>query len=499
MAIRSNVLRVEAATMAHSAAVVPSTGEQTPTSFLALGLWMAGGVVASAAISGGRIPSVADIVLRLIVAAVVFGAMTLAVSWTMRESFNEALSRWSSVLPFAVGGAVIAAWTGYWNDGSGAVALPLGQAMQFVVTLGLTPTMLGPDVFLRFVTLLSTGFMVYRLGRQESRARQIRVAVMAWVVGAVTLLIPSWAVTVLGFSRGVVIATAQDGLRVVGSALSNSHWSNFQQERFLTGIGDQLGVMVGFWTTAVTLIVGVCFMIAMAMVRYREHMRRIAGDVFRSLRSSEAGWVFGGAALIGYLVATAHAIRTVQAVPVILAAIALAALAGRLLFVQNSILIVGASATMLLGWPVLAAYLICAALCIASERAQGTKRITLIGAAGGAFVVLGAAFGVRSSMFPSDLAAWAIPMGLLAGGIGLVGSIGPIKTWSRSRSELVVFCATLVLCALFMEFFTGLAIAAFAGLAAVAMQKKGDLWAKYSGFTLLLAGWVMIGLKLFVG
>lgn len=491
MAIRSNVLQ-EKATSAPLASrpIVP------------MAFWIAGGVLASAAISGSRIPSVADVFIHLTIAAVVFGAMILACAGIMRESIDETLSRFASILPIAVGGAIIAAWTGLWNDGSGAIALPFGQAVLFVVTGGIVPLKLGPDVFLRWTTALSILLVVYRM-RSSGPARQVRMAVTSWITGAIVLLIPSFAASILAMTRGVAIATAQDALRVMGAALADSYWSAFQQERFLTGIGDQLGVMVGFWTAAITLIVGVCLFVGFAVAIHREEVRRVTGMIFPSIRSSIRGWAIAGAVVLGFLISSAHPMRTLQLVPVLLLIISLAALAGRFLFDQPAVLIVGLFSSALLGWPVFAVYVICAGLCMARDAASGTGRIWITGVEGAAFLVLGAAFGVRSSLFPPMLASWAVPMGVLVAGLGLVGSIGLVGPTTRigtvAMRELVIFCGVLVICAIFMGFVPGLAIAALAGLAAFAMQKKADLWPKYAGSLLLLAGWVLMGFKLFVG
>lgn len=484
MAIRSNVLQEKVTT--------------APIPVLQMAFWIAGGVLASAAISGGRVPSVADVFLHLIIAAIVFSAMTLALSWVLHESIEEAFSRFGSVLPFAVGGAVIAAWTGIWNDGSGAIALPLGQQFLFFVTGGIAPLKLGPDAFLRFVTTFSVILVAYHLG--ESRVRQVRAAAASWIAGAIVLLIPSFAASILAMTRGVALATAQDALRLMGSALADSYWSNFQQERFLTGIGNQLGVMVGFWTAAITLIVGVCLVVSFAAAVHREDFRRVVGVAAQSLRSSTMAWAMGGAVVIGFLVASTNPMRSFQFVPIALCIISLAALAHHILFDQDAALFVGGFASALLGWPVVAAYLSCAALCIAAKQTSGARQIWMIGAAGAAFAVLGAAFGVRSSMFPPNLAAWAIPLGVLVAGTELVGQaerIGQMRM--LAMRELVVFCGVLALCAIFMGFLPGIAVAALGGLAAFTMQKKADLWAKYAGFLLLLTGWAMMAFKLFVG
>ncbi|MBI4139168.1 hypothetical protein HY479_03395 [Candidatus Uhrbacteria bacterium] len=393
--------------------------------------------------------------------AVALLAMHAVLGFVFREDVESAWSRILRLLPVAVLAALGLAAVGPWNDGSGAMALPMSGALQFIGSVGVFPLSVGPDVFLRSaVAAVAIGLGIGSFRRIRRIGRAIAVAVLAWTAGSVTLLVSSWTAILSGWASGTRITHTQDALRALGYLHSNSYWSFFQSDRFFAGIGRQLETGAMLSTAAITFLLGVALLlpwlrrarpwnrpgILLAAIR-EAWVRPVAGAFLLALFSGAwlgvrtVGWSWGAldAVALFLLAATAGAWLWHWTLSRDVASLRddEARRPWRLLpsgqvqvkdvtSLSDALRLLALLGAFLLGWPLLLMLLALFAVSSMNDRMNVRWRnIDLFRAAeppilAALLVGAGSVFGTRQLLFPPGAAVAALAAALLAAAIPLI-------------------------------------------------------------------------------
>ncbi len=239
----------------------PIGKRRTWSIFPSIALIWGGMAVAAVIISNitrAPLPGVLDVALyRPVMFLVALLAAVLVVGRVYKIRADSLWHELMSSLPTALVGAVSISMFGVWNDGSGIVALTIRDACLFVLGGGLWPAAFGPDVLLRMTVLCLAVFVGWRAAhRQLDRRTAIKRSILIWIVGSCVLLLQTWFVQLIALARSIPIQTSVDASRVMGTVLTDSYWSNFQADRFLTGIGQQFETGMTLSTTSLAFLLG---------------------------------------------------------------------------------------------------------------------------------------------------------------------------------------------------------------------------------------------------
>lgn len=483
MSIRSNLTPSPSA---NPPATVPvrEPAEVEP-GYVADVLRIAGMVLAASALAiiahPSRMPSLADILVRVIVVIVAIVCMSSAVSVLERRPFAGMWASCLRLMPAAAIISVAASWINLWPEGSGALALSSWQAILFIVSGGLFPMSVGPEGITRILVLTLVCLFIWRGGESAQWSARLRTGVVAWLAGAAVLLVPTWVGFVLAALHGQSIANVEDAIRVYGTSLIETHWSTFQAERFFVNIGNQLSSTITLFTASVTFLVGVCVL----ALRSRASATR---DVIRDLvRFPESPWLFAGV-IVGCTAAVGpRGLSALGSVAVVLLAVAVVTLFSWLTDrrprpsadrVADIRLLIALTSAFLLGWPILALVVSLIVIDRFVLRAwpfaekQAYAEPIRIGILVSASVLLGEVFGFRHILFPAPMLAWAAPWGIVAASaFALPSALSDPQ--NRRRAQIVAGIG-MIGCATALLFPVGLAIAALAELGVIWLTGRGE-------------------------
>ncbi|MEO5927145.1 MAG: hypothetical protein ABIO72_00555 [Patescibacteria group bacterium] len=236
-----------------------------------------GGIVAgllAAVVERAPIPGILQLAIATPLAIVVALFVVLLVSSQLSNiKIDQLWPQLISALPFAFIAGSIAGMLGIWNDGSGTVALAPLDAILFVITGGLLPLGFGPTAVVRITILASCVIIMLILrARQLHAPRAVLIGFASWVAASIILLSESWITLVASLTRGLAFQNALDATRILGALHTNSYWSNFQADRFLVGIGQQVQVASTLSSAALMVLLAVVVMKLILLQTLKQRM-----------------------------------------------------------------------------------------------------------------------------------------------------------------------------------------------------------------------------------
>ena len=267
--------------------------------------WICGSVIVGSALvtigTSRRITSLFEAVITrgvFLTAALLF--ILIALSLRSRTSWPLVWARILRILPFAILFGVIISALGIWNDGSGALALPPSGVLAFFVTLGAVPVPFGPEAFLRgTVAFMAVALATLAYFSDRRIASALYTVVVAWIFGAVPLLIQSAMALIGARSSSFPLVHSQDALRALGAMHTNSYWSNFQSERFFVGIGRQLESGALLSSTAIAFLLASVSLVVLFFWTKPWNRSEIRRTAFRELIMQTETGLFAAAIICG--------------------------------------------------------------------------------------------------------------------------------------------------------------------------------------------------------
>lgn len=495
---------------------------------VAWGAAVIAGLLASI-LTSARLPTLIEAVvmrpLQIVALAIV---ATLSVSVFARFRFDQAWQEVITALPLALALAVVLSWFGVWNDGSGTVALSLGDAMAFVFTLGAIPTALGPEIVVRGTAVALAIILAVRVVRRRAGAGSAAMTfVAAWIPAALLLLTQTWIAQVASWFRESPILNSLDALRVLGMIHTNSYWSNFQADRFFAGIGQQLETGIALSSSAAVFLVG-CAALKLALFRLSPWNRpgvlmalgrRLAGAPFLLFVSPLAVGL-----LIGFR-SQRIAWNGLDVIAILVLIVVFAAWFVQWMFgrdledlskderehperplpsgvvrpdelegLREVLVCVAVIGAFLLGWPVLLVTLALLGLgWIASSAGFGwaqsrRDRVLVWAAMSSGLVIMGGAFAVRSSIVPTGLFPLAVAWAAVTATVFLV-RLYPLNPAKPLNTPAMVAAAG-ILVALILKTPIVIALVALLLIGQFFLQKNPENWRRYAFLSLLAFGWI---------
>lgn len=494
---------------------------------LAWGSAVIAGLLASI-LTSARLPTMIEAVvmrpLQIVALAII---VTLSASVVLRSRFEQQWHDVVTALPLALAAAVILSWSGIWNDGSGTVALSLGDAMAFIVTAGAIPTALGPEIVVRGTAVaLALILAVRALRRRAGVGPAILTFAVAWIPAALLLLSQTWIAQVAAIFRDTTIQNSLDASRVLGLIHTNSYWSSFQADRFFAGVGKQLETGAALSSSALVFLVG-WVALKLSLLRLQPWnrpgalmalARRLAGVQLLLLASPLAVGLF-----VGFR-SQRIAWNGLDIIALLVLLIVFGSWFTQLLFgrdledlpkderehpdrplpsgivtpddleglrdVLSCVAVIGA---FLLGWPVLLVTLTLLGVgWIASAAGFGwaqsrRDRVLVWAAMSAGLVIMGGAFAVRSAIIPTGLfpvaEAWAAVTAVVA--LLHLTPFDPAKPFNALA--LVAVGGAVV--ALILKATVILALVALLVLGLFFLQKNPKNWRRYAFLCILAFGW----------
>lgn len=313
--------------------------------------------------------------------------------------------------------AAVIASVGPWNDGSGSIALAPADVGLFVITGGILPFGLGPEAVVRLAAILfsiTVGILASRRGLATPRA--LLITIVGWIAACIPLLAQSWIAFASALFRDLPLQHALDASRALGVVLANSYWSNFQADRFFSGIGNQVDIAASFAAAALCVIFVAAMLFAMNARAIVSVMREfIARETLLVLSPVAAGFLIG-------LRGLRWSWNGIDILSVLLGCLAVGTSIvwsktrlNRKEIADVSLLLALVSG-LLVGWPVLALLVALFVLGRASEMPMRVLRESL---SAGLLVAIGGSVAVRSAILPPAIfdmvILWAVLTALLLG------------------------------------------------------------------------------------
>lgn len=431
-------------------------------------------------------------------------------------------------LPLALACAVFLSWTGLWNDGSGAVALPLGDALLFIFTLGIFPAAFGPEILVRGTVITLAALLAWRVGGKVGTARAILAGGVTWISGALIILMPTWIAYAVALYRALPIAHSLDALRVLGFAHTNSYWTNFQSDRFFTGVGRQLDVSLAMSSSAVMFLVA-CILTGWVVTRLQPWSRPgVASSLLRRLLSPPLA-LLASPLISALLVARRGQVSRLTGLDIVAFLILFAAFLAWFVFwlmgrdledlpkderehpvrplssgilqpddareAREALAAVSLVGALLLGWPPFLLILILFALeWLSSARGLGWHQ-TAVWRAGvwastfATLSILGGVFILRGSALSPVMFKAALTWAVLGGAVQLMR--WP-KVLARRYGQAVVMGLASLVVSLVLRAYVLPAFAALGVLGLFLLDKKPGRQRHYAYFVVLAFGWIAI-------
>jgi len=195
---------------------------------------------------------------------IILGAACMAMAgWIKLRYAEQADQAWDlagrwGIVGLAVG--VVAGLIGYWHMNAAAMPLNLQSLLVYVITLGGSQPLNGPDALMRgFAWGAAVAAAVWSYGRGKDVWRAVIDALGTWAAATLVLILPSIVILVaLGLNGVSPLSQAIDLVREFSRLSLNSYWSNLQMLRWFTGFGDQLAATMmlfsAAWVFALTAI-----------------------------------------------------------------------------------------------------------------------------------------------------------------------------------------------------------------------------------------------------
>jgi hypothetical protein len=359
--------------------------------------------------------------------SIAFCLLVMTAALMARSSWEEVWRGLIDASPIAFLIATVAGIVGPWNDGSGAIALAPMDAAMFVVTGGALPVSVGPIALARVLLLafaVMTGLIASRRGFGTPRA--ILTAIVSWIAACVPLLAQSWIALGAAITRRLPLEHSLDALRALGVAVTHSYWSNAQADRFLSGIGDQVGIASALSAAALGLV-----LIAVVLAwRYlsvfvswiRSYPRRMLLLVFSPL-------------LAGFLIGIRGTRMSWTGLDILAVVLLLCMVFAWFVWdrwgterkeIGEAACLFAFASGFVMGWPVVALLAALGALGSGRMRSMLVLRASI---AAGILVAIGGAAAVRSGVFPSALFDIALLWGVLTACV--IGFEKKIDSWLR--------------------------------------------------------------------
>lgn len=461
--------------------------------------------------------------LVVIFVAMVASAIVAKILALRREDLFRDLAVFAPIIMLI---AACLAATGWWNDGSGTVALTFGDARTFVISLGLAPMATGPESLLRFAVLAVIAVAVVRLIRKGYPPLRVAAcAAISWIVGAFALLIPSWMVAVaarLNDEAGVLYAS--DIVRLLGKIHAASYWSAFQSDRFFTPIGKQLESATMLSAAAILFIFASLLLIWILADRARWFQLDIRRRLWTAMKtggflafacSVGLGWWFGSrsvtfswhgidwvACVVGIIVFGSWFFRSLYRTDLFSKDGEESGEVMRLDDTKDVRMLLGANAifgSALLGWSVFCGVGLLAAIEWFQIRDRWTDsalgRAVVRVAVTTVLFMTAALLGFRSVLFPSKIFLIALGWGIWSAIVGWF--VHEASSWTESRRWLLLGIGALPL-VVALRFPTGAAVFALVFLALRWIRQRRPASLEIQETLLLAAGVLASILALFI-
>lgn len=480
-------------------------------------------------LTSARLPTFLEVIVSRplqVIVILILSALSLSIVFKSRidQQWQESLA----LLPVAFLFAIALSWIGIWNDGSGTSALTLKNAVLFIVSFGIYPSSLGPEIFLRGTAFALALLLAWRAWKKEPKfGSAIKVILAVWVPSAILLLLQTWVALISSLARNYPIQHSLDASRVLGLAHTNSYWSNFQADRFFTGVGNQLDISLALSSATIVFLIG-CLLLKLVLVRLSPWNRSGVLKMLGKRLLDAQTLVFISPLLAGLLISLSSSRLNWSALDVVaLAVFAIAYKAWYISWVfgrdlenltkderehpdrplpagivrpdeledlREALVAIAFVGAFLLGWPVLLAVLALFGLSWLGSASgfgwsQSARNRILIGASLSAvLVMMGGAFAIRSAIIPDKIFPLALSWGMLTGAILLVRHTEPDPSKSYKILLLPLIVGTLI--ALVLKTAIVLAFLALLLLGLFFWQKNTKKWRTYALFSLLSFGWI---------
>lgn len=200
------------------------------------------------------------VILRPLFLIVFALCIVLVIGLVLHVRVDELWTKVIKVLPAALLIGLLLSLTGIWNDGSGTTALPLKDAGVFILTLGIFPLKAGLEILVRGASVGLVVLVALNLYRQHFKLMRLVVAsVLAWVAGSVCLLVQTWLAYFSAAANHLTIMHSQDAVQALGWLHMNTQWTNYQADRFFTGVGKQLETGIVLSSSSILFLLACAF------------------------------------------------------------------------------------------------------------------------------------------------------------------------------------------------------------------------------------------------
>lgn len=453
---------------------------------------------------------------------------SLSLSFFLRTRMEQQWQEIVSALPIALVGGFVLSFLKIWNDGSGTTALTFPKALTFLFTLGALPTALGPEIILRGTAFSLAVFLAWRAWKNTSTIVSIlKTFFLIWIPSALMLLVHTWMALFASVWRVYPVQHSLDAERVLGLVHTNSYWSNFQSDRFFSGVGNQLNVSLALSSSAIVFLLIICFLI-LTLIRLSPWnrpgvmiallKRLIGAQLFIFLSPLLIGlWIGLSAVRVNWNVLDVVALIVLV---IVFLAWAIAWSFGRdiedltkderehpdrplpagvvrpdeLEGFREVLMIIAVVGSVLLGWPVLLVILSLFGVGWISSSAgfgwmqSGRDRILIWAFFAASLVLMGGAFAVRSALMPDKIFPQVLSWGIVVMAIKLTRYFPPDP--AKPLKSFIPAALGGLFVAWVLQAPIVLAFLALMLLGLYFLQKNPIKWRTYVLFYLLAFGWV---------
>lgn len=288
--------------------------KKNPGTLASLGLLWSSVILAgflNSVLTGTALPTfLTAVILRPLFLLVFALCIVLIVGLVLRVRVDELWTKVMNALPAALLFGLGLSLIGIWNDGSGIVALPLKNAGVFILTLGIFPLKAGPEILVRGAAIGLIVLVALNLYcRRFQLMRLVVAAVLAWVAGALSLLVQTWLAYFSAVANNLTLVHSQDAVQALGWLHTNTQWTTYQADRFFTGVGKQLETGIVLSSSSILFLLA-CALGLLLLSKVQPYARSgVARALIRRLLPASYVQALPAVALVGGLAAGWNSVR----------------------------------------------------------------------------------------------------------------------------------------------------------------------------------------------